>query len=232
MLDRLVGPGDVVVEAGANIGAHSVPLARRVGTGGAVHAFEPQHFVFCLLAANLALNELPQGYAHHAALGTTSGTIDVPPLDYGRRNNFGGLSLDGMSTARILEGTRSEPVRLMTVDSLGLERLRLLKIDVEGMERAVLLGARDTIRRCRPLLYFEADRKERNEALFSTAFELGYRLWWHLAPLFNPRNFAGNTDNVFPRMVSFNVLGVPREVDLGFVSGKEVTRPSEVWPFD
>ena len=34
--------------------------------------------------------------------------------------------------------------------------------------------------------------------------EMGYRLWWHKPPLFNPANFAGNQDNVFPRVVSLN----------------------------
>lgn len=230
MLDRLVGPGDVVVDAGASIGAHAVPLARRVGPGGMVHAFEPQRFIFSILAANLVLNELPQGRAHHAAVGAAPGTIEVPTIDHGSRDDFGGLSLDGASRARVLDSAPREQVRLTTVDALGLDRLRLLKIDVEGMERAVLLGARETIERCRPVLYFTADRRDRNQALFTTAFELGYRLWWHLAPLFNPLNFAGNADDVFPDMVSFNVLGMPGETDPAFAGGTEVTSPSQIWP--
>ena len=51
-------PGDVVVEAGANIGPVTVPLARAVGPEGRVYAYEPQRLVFQLLCCNLALNEL------------------------------------------------------------------------------------------------------------------------------------------------------------------------------
>jgi FkbM family methyltransferase len=231
MLDRLAGPGDVVVEAGANIGAHTVALADRVGPDGVVHAFEPQRFIYQILTANLLLNGKQRARTYHAAVGAAPGTIAVPTLDYANPNNFGGLSLDGASTANIGEASSSEDVPVVTVDSLALDRLNLLKIDVEGMEQAVLSGARETVARCRPTLYFEADRKERNPLLFATAFELGYRLWWHLAPLFDPRNFAGNRDNEFPNIVSINVIGVPRERDLYLTDNKEVTSPEQVSPF-
>ena len=57
MFRQLVGAGDVVVEAGSNIGAHTVLISRLVGDGGAVIAYEPQRIVFQTLCANLALNQ-------------------------------------------------------------------------------------------------------------------------------------------------------------------------------
>jgi len=41
---------------------------------------------------------------------------------------------------------------------------------------------------------------------------LGYTSWWHLPPLFNPENYAGNRKNVFGRIVSANLLCVPEEL--------------------
>src|SRR5688572_20988587 len=38
---RIVKPGQTVLDIGANIGAHTLPLARLVGPGGRVIAFEP-----------------------------------------------------------------------------------------------------------------------------------------------------------------------------------------------
>src|SRR5215469_4528356 len=38
---RLIRPGDVVFDVGANVGAHTLHLARAVGRTGRVHAFEP-----------------------------------------------------------------------------------------------------------------------------------------------------------------------------------------------
>src|SRR5690606_28828206 len=60
---QILRPGGVVVEAGANIGAHTVPLARMVGESGAVVAFEPQRLQFQLLCANLALNGMINVFA-------------------------------------------------------------------------------------------------------------------------------------------------------------------------
>ena len=130
------------------------------------------------------------------------GVIRVPPLDYAQTDNFGGVALGGPA---------GEEVDLVTIDSLGLPRLRILKIDVEGMEWEALSGARSTIRRLQPALYLENDRRDKSPKLIALVFELGYRLWWHITPLFNPKNFFGNPQNVFGNTLSFNVIGFPRD---------------------
>ncbi|MEM7399847.1 MAG: FkbM family methyltransferase, partial [Pseudomonadota bacterium] len=50
---HLIEPGETVVEAGANIGSHTVPLARKIGPRGRVIAFEPQSLPFQILTDNL-----------------------------------------------------------------------------------------------------------------------------------------------------------------------------------
>src|SRR5271169_5459592 len=55
-LEKLVKSGDVVMDIGANIGAHTLGLARSVGPSGRVFAFEPTDFAFEKLKRNLALN--------------------------------------------------------------------------------------------------------------------------------------------------------------------------------
>src|SRR5260370_653679 len=55
-LRKLVKPGDTVFDIGANIGAHTLGLARSVGASGHVLAFEPADFAFAKLKRNLALN--------------------------------------------------------------------------------------------------------------------------------------------------------------------------------
>src|SRR5262249_54461190 len=53
---RLITPGALVLDIGANIGAHSLPLARAVGNDGLVIAVEPTDYAFSRLQANAALN--------------------------------------------------------------------------------------------------------------------------------------------------------------------------------
>jgi len=198
---QLLRPGDVAVDAGANIGALTVGMARLVQPGGAIVAFEPQRAIFDILCNNLRLNGLANVTVYRRAVGSEAGVIRVPPLDYGQTENFGGVALGG---------SLGEEVNVVTIDSLGLPRLRLLKVDVEGMESEVVTGARATIQRLQPALYIENDRADRSQRLISLLFDIGYRLWWHITPLFNPKNFFGHPRDIFGDVVSFNMIGFPR----------------------
>lgn len=198
---QLLRPGDVAVDVGANIGALTVGMARLVAPAGAVLAFEPQRTIFDLLCNNLRANNLANVTAYRRAVGSTPGTIRVPPLDYVRTDNFGGVALGG---------ALGDEIEVVTIDSLNLPRLRLLKVDVEGMEAEVVAGARGTIGRLQPALYIENDRADRSRQLISLLFEIGYRLWWHITPLFNPQNFYRHPHDIFGNVVSFNMIGFPR----------------------
>lgn len=219
---QLLKPGMNVVDAGAHIGTHTVYFAEAVGPKGMVVAVEPQRFVHQILCGNVALNALTNVFACHAALGASGGTLKVPPLDYSRENNFGGLSLG--------DAARGEAVGRATLDGLALERCDFVKIDVEGMEVSVLQGARATIARHAPLLYIENDRRENSAALIALLFELGYRLYWHLAPLFNPANYARVSENVFANVVAVNMLAVPNTTVITVEGLPTITTPDDQPP--
>ncbi len=85
-------PGALVVEAGSNLGAHTLALSRLVSGEGAVIAFEPQRLVFHLLCANLALNSITNVFAYQKAVGAGAGTVLVPQPDPASEANFGGLA--------------------------------------------------------------------------------------------------------------------------------------------
>jgi hypothetical protein len=120
-------------------------------------------------------------------------------------NNIGGISMGHV------DGAAHDQVELRTLDSFGLTRLDFLKVDVEGMELQVLRGAADTLRRTRPILYVENDRADRSQALMDHIVSLGYDLWWHFPAMFNPHNFAAEPSDIFPGIVSVNLLCVPSE---------------------
>jgi len=204
--EQLVRPGQTIVEVGANIGAHTVALARRCAPG-LLYAFEPQQRLFQLLCANLALNGVGNVRAYPEACGAREGQVRLPDFDYGSAGNFGGVS--------VVEDDASPgvPVRLITLDSLALPACHILKVDVEGYEAQVLRGARETILRLRPLLYVENDRPEKQQEVISLIHELGYVQYWHTPPLFDPGNFKGESHNEFPGIVSLNLFATPSERD-------------------
>ncbi|HWA45041.1 MAG TPA: FkbM family methyltransferase [Hypericibacter adhaerens] len=218
VLLQLVRPGDTVIEAGANIGSHTVPLARAVQPNGALLAFEPQRLTYQILCANVALNGLWNVYTRHAAAGRAPGQVAVPLLDPRAVQNFGSLSLVGSD--------KGEPVPIETIDGFSLASCRMIKADVQGMEADVLAGAEATIKRCRPILYVENEHREASAALIRQIQNYGYRLWGHLPPLFNPSNKAGDEENLYPGVAAYNMLCVPQEVTVK-VDLKEIRHPED-----
>lgn len=204
---QLLRAGGSVVEVGANIGTHTVPLARALAAQQRrLLAYEPQPVMFQTLCANLAVNGVGNVLAQPAACGAEPGTLYFDPPDYRAGGNFGGVAMQRAA------GAGRTAVRCLRLDDeLAGERIGLLKIDVEGFELEVLRGAAATIARCRPLLYLENDRAEQSQALIEWLWAAGYALWWHFPRLYNPDNFAGDGENVFGKVASYNMLGLPRE---------------------
>ena len=216
LFSALVSVGGDVIEVGANIGAHTVPLAKVV-QDAMLHAFEPQPVVFQNLCANLSINCCENVLAWPFAVGGAPGRLSVPNVNYADHGNFGAVSL-------MQEGDGFE-VSVITLDDYArnLESVCLLKVDVEGMEREVILGARETIKRLRPVLYVENDRVGKSKALIEVCWEMGYRLYWHTPMLYNPENYFHNTDNIYKNIAAFNMLCIPDEAAIEIRDGILIT---------
>jgi FkbM family methyltransferase len=211
----LFKPGRIV-EVGANVGAHTVGLAKvAAAKDEEMVVFEPQPVIFQNLCANLALNGLRNVRAWPFACGDETEILSFPETDYGRPGNFGGIA---MSRAEGGPGRIVVPcVRLD--DFLGEGAVALIKIDVEGSELAVLRGAEETVRRDRPVLYVENEHVDASKELIEWLWSRGYRLFWQILPLFNPGNFFGKTANDYGKAVSFNMICMPTELLKGELPG-------------
>lgn len=154
------------LDIGANFGTYSIALARAVGPRGKVHAFEPQRLIYNLLVGSVALNSFTHVHCHHMAVGDHVGRIEIPQFDYNRPMNFGSIEFSGDQRERLVQTPANDPTRieyvpLTTIDSFEFEHAHLMKIDAEGMELQVLDGAINTIRRCRPVIYVEFIKADR-----------------------------------------------------------------------
>lgn len=197
LLAQIAKPGMTIVEVGANIGAFTVPLARRCAPG-VFYAFEPQQRVFQALCANLANNGVENVVASLEACGDQPGHAVVPPIDYAVSRNPGGVAL-------VEDGSPGRRVPVITLDSLELPQCGLLKVDAEGFEPRVIRGATDLIRRCRPILYVENDRLHQEQELNELIAGMNYRLYWHFPAI------AGD-DALFGKpLISRNMLCIPAE---------------------
>lgn len=209
-------PDFIFVEVGANIGAHTVGLARKVKR---LVAFEPQPQVFYNLCANVALNSLQNVDCYMVGIGAREDVMYLPKVDHNLANNFGGVSL--------LKDKHEIEIPVRTLDSYHLAP-HFIKIDVEGMEKEVLLGARETITRHKPVMYIENDRKDKSIELIEYLWSINYKLYWDMPNLFNPHNFFMNPENYAPDTVSVNMICLPDRLDHStFDLPNLVTDPTE-----
>lgn len=172
------GDGVVAIDAGANIGVHSVEWSRLMRGWGSVIAVEAQERVFYALAGNLALQNCFNARALWAALGDEVGELSFPEPDYCAQASFGSFELRPRVGTEFIGqpvdyGKPTSTVKMLTIDSLEMERVDLMKIDVEGMEAEALKGAAETIERCKPILFVETIKSDKN-AITATLQGAGY----------------------------------------------------------
>lgn len=155
LFERLVKEGDTVFDVGANIGHHSVCLARLVGPSGRVFAFEPQLPIFHALCANAMINARANIYPFRAAVGEKSGSVELPVMDYEKDENFGAMCIENKRQGH------SRSVPKLSIDDFADDPLNavssvdFIKIDVQTFELFVLLGARKILARHKPHLFVE-----------------------------------------------------------------------------
>lgn len=156
---KLIRPGDVVLDIGANIGAHTLHLAKATGPSGRVVAFEPTDFAFAKLQRNVGLN--PQLARHIHCLqymlvdaasehSPTSSLYSSWPLDAADENRHhlhqGRLMATTGASARTLDAVVTE---------LQLPRIDCVKLDIDGAECSMLRGAAECLRRWQPSIVME-----------------------------------------------------------------------------
>ena len=140
-LRRVLLPGMIVADVGANVGFYALQMASRVGPRGRVLAFEPDPFCFDLLRSRIKQSASMNVEAHQLALGEKSGDGVLYCSAYNRADN----RLSPSHTEAHVEEHRVQ-VRSLD-DFLAAEGISVdaLKIDVQGSEERVLKGARRTI---------------------------------------------------------------------------------------
>ena len=180
----IVRPGMTVLDIGANVGAHTLHLARLVGDEGRVIAFEPTDWAFAKLLANLALNP---DIAHRVR------PVQAFLVDRGDREVAATVPaswpLDGRDVHPKLRGRAmaAEAAVATTLDAwlagAKLTGIGFVKMDVDGHDCAVLAGAAEMLARDRPTFLMEISPyilEERGGSLGEILDRLeavGYRLY-------------------------------------------------------
>ncbi|HVM16169.1 MAG TPA: FkbM family methyltransferase [Gaiellaceae bacterium] len=141
---RLLRPGDVAVDVGANVGYFTLLFARLVGEEGFVVAVEPVLPNLDRLRRNLGLNGCGNVAVEAVAAGARSGTLrlGLPAAAAAGVPESGWYSVSGGGAA---VDVAVAPLDDLLEHRIPGRRLRLVKVDVEGMEPEVLEGLARTL---------------------------------------------------------------------------------------
>jgi FkbM family methyltransferase len=155
---RFVGPGQSVLDIGANRGVYTWMMSRRVGPNGRVHSIEPYPGNIERLQS-LSMSR-PNITVHPVALSDTDGAATLWVPRYHR------MDIDALANLRTGVDDHCVPVQVDTrrLDSLirpAGHPLGFIKCDVEGHEDAVVEGGWQTITRDRPTMAIEIEQRHR-----------------------------------------------------------------------
>lgn len=148
---RLVEPGDVCLDIGANIGWYTTLFQKLVGSGGQVHAFEPVPHIFKHLGRNVKLNSPPDNVTvNNLALGNEERDVEL--------HVFADMP-DGHSSISTFDHSDFDTFtsKMIALDSYlsnrKIDNVSIVKIDVEGAELMALQGASKLFEQQRPPIF-------------------------------------------------------------------------------
>lgn len=170
---RYLRPGDVFVDAGANIGVYTVFAASAVGVNGTVVAVEMMPDTADRLERHVAENALSNVRVERVALTDEPHQTLIATVDEGK---YGQARL-GATLGRVERTTHQVAVTTSTLDvvTADLSRVRMLKMDLEGAEEAALRGARALLRKTDFVVY-EQLPDERDDAVSTCLRDAGFSL--------------------------------------------------------
>ncbi len=179
-ISTCLGPGNVFLDVGSNLGYYSILGAFKVGNTGQVHAFEPSPAQFRHLQLNKSINQLTNLKTNQTALADTSGDRSLY-LTEGWNHGIHSL---GKANGRTLPCK----IKCTTLDAYvlanNLPTIDLMKVDVEGAELLVFQGGARTLEKSPPrIIIFEACEELTTSLGYSTTDmgdflrQFGYKLF-------------------------------------------------------
>jgi FkbM family methyltransferase len=155
MIEGSLRAGSVFLDIGAHVGQYSVIAARKVGLGGAVHAFEPDSDTFRLLSKNVAA--MANVHANQIALSDRDGTATFYLADTTH------IGFNSLRKPHECATERTCSVTVQTLDRYlaehGISHVDFIKMDVEGGELNVLSGATHLLDVSKPAVLLEFNPK-------------------------------------------------------------------------
>lgn len=157
VLRKYIRPDMTVIEAGANIGAHTFEIAKTLDEKkGIIYSFEPTEYAFSKLRTNFQLNGFKNIVLEQIALSDINEEKEIHRASSPETMPFK-ASWD-LKTGHA-KCTSLDRIKFEKLDSYvsrnGIDKLHLIKMDVDGYELKVVRGGIDTIEKHKPIMIVE-----------------------------------------------------------------------------
>ena len=152
---RWLRPGMRAVDVGASFGMYTLAMARAVGSGGRVWAFEPTPGTADHLQRGLELNDCGHVELHRAAVSDRDGVLT---LAAGANSELNTIVAAGAGAGNLFQ------VQAVTLDriaaSQGWAGVDFVKLDIERHELEAIGGATAFLASASPLIMFEVRTRQ------------------------------------------------------------------------
>jgi len=144
-LKEIIEPGMICLDIGANMGYYTLLLAKLIGDKGKVFAFEPMNS-FERLKTNVSLNNFNNIILEKKAVSDVSKSNENVNFKSHYRVNSEDIK-------------KKEIVDCVSIDDYifinNINKIDFIKIDVDGFESKVIYGAKETIKKFKPIIFIE-----------------------------------------------------------------------------
>jgi len=210
---QLIKEGDVVLDIGANVGAHTLPLAQLVGPSGKVFSFEPTAYAFAKQQTNIALNpQLALRISPHQMMLMATDADPLPESVYSSWPLEAAEDLHTKHHGRLMATHGSIKGTLDSfIHSAGIKKINFIKLDVDGNENDVLIGAKTVIEKSRPKIMLElapyvyGENLHKFDELLDDLWHMGYQISDMATGRLLPQNSA-KIRMIIPEAGGLNVL--------------------------
>ncbi len=171
------------IDIGGHVGLWSMWLVRHFKR---LEAFEPIPLHADLFEQNVNMDlHGVRCTLNRMAVGATSGIVRMQVPDETTGNSHVAINGQHPGTRLVEHPDRMHEygeIEMRSLDSFEFTEVDFIKIDVEGFEKAVVLGAEQTIRACRPLMVVE---QKGNDSVYGDKPEAAVKLLqkWGMKPL-------------------------------------------------
>jgi FkbM family methyltransferase len=155
---KIIKKGDTVLDIGANIGSHTLPLALYTGKSGKVFAFEPTEYAVTKMRKNINLNkDLSSHISVHQVMLVEDENERLESDIYSSWPLFhDGKRIHPEHKGQLMETKGAVALTLdHMVKKLQINMIDFIKLDVDGHEYSVLMGGKETLKTSAPIILME-----------------------------------------------------------------------------